>query len=241
MRLAILSDIHGNYEALKQVLIDLDKAGVDSEICLGDCIGYGPEPEETIREVMQRKIPSILGNHEMASVDPKHLSWFNPLARRSLEMTIRMLSPTSRDFISRLPYYRIASQARFVHGFPPESAQTYLFQKKAHELRQAFESMEEQICFLGHTHTLELIRYDGKQVDRMKLGEGETHLDADARYIVNVGSVGQPRDGTHHAKYVIWDKEKHLIDVRFISYDIAATVAKIEAAGLPENHAKRLW
>ena len=69
MRLAILSDIHGNYEAFKQVLLDLDRANVDSEICLGDCIGYGPEPEETIREVMQRKIPSILGNHEMAAVD----------------------------------------------------------------------------------------------------------------------------------------------------------------------------
>ena len=241
MRLAILSDIHGNYEAFKQVLIDLDKANVDSEICLGDCIGYGPEPEETIREVMQRKIPSILGNHEMAAVDASQLSWFNPLARRSLEKTIRMLSSTSLDFISRLPFYRIASQARFVHGFPPESAQTYLFQKKAPELRKAFETMEERICFLGHTHTLELIRYDGRQVDRMTLNEGENRLDDKSRYIVNVGSVGQPRDGTNHAKYVIWDKDRHLIDVRFIPYDIATTVAKIEAAGLPENHAKRLW
>ena len=241
MRLAILSDIHGNYEALKQVLIDLDRAKVDSEICLGDCIGYGPEPEETIREVMQRKIPAILGNHEMAAIDPEQLNWFNPLARRPLEKTIRMLSPTSRDYISQLPFYRIAAKARFVHGFPPESAQTYLFQKKAPELRKAFELMEERICFLGHTHTLELIRYDGRQVDRMKLGEGETQLDGNARYIVNVGSVGQPRDGTNHAKYIIWDKSKGVIDVRFIPYDIASTVAKIEAAGLPENHAKRLW
>jgi len=241
MRLAILSDIHGNYDALKKVLIDMDGAGVDSEICLGDCIGYGPEPEETIREVMQRKIPSILGNHELAAVDPSHLNWFNPLARRSLEQTIRMLSSTSRDYISRLPFYRIASQARFVHGFPPESAQTYLFQKTAPELRKTFETMEERICFLGHTHTLEIIRYDGRQVDRMKLGEGKTQLDEEARYIVNVGSVGQPRDGTNHAKYAIWDKSEGTIEVRFIPYDIASTVEKIKAAGLPENHAKRLW
>jgi len=241
MRIAILSDIHGNYDALQKVLADLDEAHVDSLICLGDCIGYGPEPEEVIREVIRREIPSILGNHEMAAADPTHLDWFNPLARRSLEQTIRMLSRASLDYVSQLPFYRIVSQARFVHGYPPDSAQTYLFQKSAPDLRKTLESMAERLCFVGHTHTLEIIRHDGLQVDRTVLGQGKKQLEDGFRYIINVGSVGQPRDGTNHAKYVIWDLTEKTIDVRFVSYDIASTVAKIKAAGLPENHAKRLW
>ena len=101
--------------------------------------------------------------------------------------------------------------------------------------------MAERLCFIGHTHALEIIRYDGLQVDRKKIGEGKTHLEEEPHYLINVGSVGQPRDGTNHAKYIIWDQTEALIDVRFIPYDIASTVAKIRAAGLPENHAKRLW
>jgi len=241
MRIAILSDIHGNYDALQKVLADAKHAHVDSLICLGDCIGYGPEPEAVIQEVRRLEIPSILGNHEMAALDPSHLDWFNPLARRSLEQTIRMLSENSLNYIRQLPFYRIVSQARFVHGYPPDSAQTYLFQKSAPELRKTFETMAERLCFVGHTHTLEIIRYDGRQVDRTLLGEGKTNVADDVSYIVNVGSVGQPRDGTHHAKYVIWDLSDKSIEVRFVTYDIARTVAKIKAAGLPESHANRLW
>ncbi len=241
MRIAILSDIHSNYDALQKVLADATHAHVDSLICLGDCIGYGPEPEAVIQEVRRLDIPSILGNHEMATLDPSHLDWFNPLARRSLEQTIRMLSEDSLNYIRQLPFCRIVSQARFVHGYPPDSAQTYLFQKSAPELRKTFDTMAERLCFVGHTHTLEIIRYDGRQVDRTLLGQGKTNMADDVSYIINVGSVGQPRDGTHHAKYVIWDLSEKSIEVRFVAYDIASTVAKIKAAGLPESHANRLW
>lgn len=241
MRIAILSDIHGNYDALQKVLADATHAHADSLICLGDCIGYGPEPEAVIQAVRKLEIPSILGNHEMAALDPSHLDWFNPLARRSLEQTIRMLSEDSLNYIRQLPFYRIVSQARFVHGYPPDSAQTYLFQKSAPELRKTFETMAERLCFVGHTHTLEIIRYDGRQVDRTLLGQGKTNMANGVSYIINVGSVGQPRDGTHHAKYVIWDLSEKSIEVRFVAYDIASTVAKIKAAGLPESHANRLW
>jgi predicted phosphodiesterase len=241
MKMAIISDIHANFEAFGNVLADADEQRIATMVCLGDCIGYGPEPEAVITEVRRREIPSLIGNHEMAVCDRLHLNWFNPLARSSLEKTLTMLSADSMAYIKTLPYSRVLSNARFVHGYPPESARTYLFRKAPYELRNTFESMAEPICFVGHTHNLELVQYDGRQVERSALPQGITRLETKHRYIINIGSVGQPRDGTNHAKYVIWDTDLGQIEVRFIRYDIAATVNKIKSAGLPENHASRLW
>jgi diadenosine tetraphosphatase ApaH/serine/threonine PP2A family protein phosphatase len=241
MRLGILSDIHGNYDALQQVLADVDASLVDRMVCLGDSIGYGPEPETVIGEIRRRGISAIVGNHEMAVYDRVHLDWFNPMARRSLEKTLTMLSADSLAYITQLPYCRVMFDSRFVHGFPPDSALTYLFQVSTVELQQTLETMAEPICFIGHTHDLEIIRYDGRHIDRRLLREGITPLAPGCRHMISVGSVGQPRDGTNHAKYVIWDLDRAHIETRFIAYDIARTVAKIKAAGLPETHARRLW
>jgi predicted phosphodiesterase len=241
MKLAVFSDIHGNQEAFQKVLADAEALKLNDMACLGDCIGYGPEPEIIIEEVRRRQIPTIIGNHEMAVIDRIHLDWFNIQARESLEKTFTMLSSASVAFIKTLPYCRIMHGARFVHGYPPDSAQTYLFQKASAQLIKTFESMAEPLCFIGHTHNLEIIRYDGRQVERRLLTEGMTHLEPNCRYMINVGSIGQPRDGSNHAKYVIWDRDRACIEVRFITYDIAATAAKIKAAGLPESHANRLW
>lgn len=241
MKLAVFSDIHGNREAFRSVLADAETLKLHEMACLGDCIGYGPEPEEVIEEIRRRSIPTIVGNHEMAVIDRGHLDWFNIRARESLIKTLTMLSAASMAFIKNLPYSRVMFGARFVHGYPPDSAQTYLFQKASPQLKKTFEAMAEPICFVGHTHNLEIIRYDGRQVERRPLQQGMTQLDPDCRYMINVGSVGQPRDGSNPAKYVIWNPDRALIEVRFIPYDIAATVAKIKAAGLPESHADRLW
>lgn len=240
MRLAVLSDIHGNLEALHRVLADADAQQAAHMVCLGDCIGYGPEPEAVIREIRSRRIPAIIGNHEMVVQDRICLKWFNFMARRSLEKTLAMLSTESLAYIRALPFSRLINESRFVHGFPPDSARTYLFEVPDSHLRQTLETMAERICFVGHTHDLELIRYDGCRTERRPLNEGITPLLSDGRYLVNVGSVGQPRDGTSHAKYVIWDSDEARIETRFVSYDIARTAAGIRAAGLPEAHARCL-
>ncbi len=241
MKLAIISDIHGNFEAFRAVLANIDKMVPAHIVCLGDCIGYGPEPEEVMAEIRLRKIPTIIGNHELAVCDRRHLNWFNPQARASVKKTISMLSDESIEMIKDLPTSIITAQCRCVHGYPPEDARTYLFQKKPYQLIQTFKAMEERICFVGHTHDLELIRCDGRQVERVVLKEGVTPLLADKQYLINVGSVGQPRDGDNRAKYVVYDSNVDEIEVRFIAYDIGATVEKIKAAGLPEAHANRLW
>ncbi len=240
MRTAVISDIHGNLEALEQVLIDIDGSDIDRVVCLGDSIGYGPEPEEVVSMIQDRHIPSILGNHELAVIDQNFLAWFNPLARRSLLKTIEMLSETTINFISGLKPFMIFDAYRFVHGYPPDSATTYLFQIEEDELQQTFKRMREKICFVGHTHRLEIIGFNGNSITRSPFIQNIVHLNSTDRYIINIGSVGQPRDGDNHAKYVILDTEKNSIEVKFIPYDIASVVNKIIKAGLPTEHAVRL-
>lgn len=240
MTLAIISDIHGNHEAFEQVLDDIEDHGAEEIICLGDCIGYGPESEEVIQDVRVRNIPTLLGNHELAARDRAHMSWFNPRARLSLEITIAMLSPSSLQYIKNLPTSLVMNDDRFVHGFPPDSVRTYLFQKTDLELMATFREMSERICFVGHTHDLEIIEFNDRQVTRQPLPPGPTLLTPDQQYIINVGSVGQPRDGSNEAKYVLWHREENRIEVRAIPYDINAVIAKIKSRGLPKENAERL-
>jgi predicted phosphodiesterase len=241
MRRAIISDIHGNMAALKMVFNDIEASAIDQVVCLGDCVGYGPEPEQVVSEIHRRQIPTIIGNHELATFKKSHLEWFNPLARKSIEISTAMLSPESLEYIKRLPSSLVIGDHRYVHGYPPESARTYLFQKAPFQLIKTFNSMAERICFVGHTHDLEIVQFDGRQVERRPLAQGPCQLDPAYRYIINVGSVGQPRDGNNQAKYLIVEPEQNLIDVRFVTYDIASTVAKIKTVGMPEAHARRLW
>lgn len=241
MKLAIISDIHGNFDAFQKVLEDIDAACINQLVCLGDCIGYGAEPEDVVSEVRRRQIPTIMGNHELAACNNRQLDWFNPMARRSIIKTLTLLSAKSMNFIAELPNSRVINECRCVHGYPPDSVRTYLFQKKPYQLLKTFKDMKERICFVGHTHDLEIIDFDGKQVERRILGEGPTILNPEHKYIVNVGSVGQPRDGNNKAKYAIYDPKRNQIDVRFIVYDIASAAAKIKTAGLPKSHADRLW
>lgn len=242
MRVAIISDIHGNLDAFRQVLNDIEASGIDAVVCLGDNVGYGPEPEQVIRQVRNRNIPCVMGNHEQAVSDCRHLDWFNPAARKSLQKTMPLLSKDSINFIRGLKSSLVIYQSRFVHGFPPDSMYTYLFQASKDTLKQTFREMKERLCFVGHTHKLKLIGFDGKVSQHIRLQKGiVNHFHKDKKYIVNVGSVGQPRDGNNNAKYVIWNTSEDSLEVRFVPYDIAAVVSKIMAAGLPKVHAARLW
>jgi predicted phosphodiesterase len=241
MKVAIISDIHGNYDAFREVMTDIDQSKVDRIISLGDNIGYGPEPDRVVREIMARNIPSVQGNHELAVKDEKYLTWFNPAARKSLIKTRELLSESSIKFVTELEPCITSDDCRYVHGFPPASPLLYMFQPSENRKKQIFKKIPERLSFIGHTHTLEMIAYDGKTMEYSDLPRGVINLEADNKYIINIGSVGQPRDTSNEAKYVIWDSSADTIDVRFIAYDIAAVVQKIKDAGLPESHASRLW
>ncbi len=241
MKIAVISDIHGNLTAFKAVLADIETLGVSDIVSLGDLVGYGPHPEAVVRIIQDRRIPTVQGNHDRAVAEPRYLKWFNPEARRSLEMTREMLSEAALAFVgSRAPFIT-RDGCRFVHGFPPDSLSTYLFQVTENRLRAAFEELPEMRCFVGHTHELILMGCDGAETERVPFQEGAVQLQADHRYIINIGSVGQPRDGDSRAKYVVYDDAADALEVRFAAYDIQETVDAIIKAGLPRSHADRLW
>ena len=241
MRIAVISDIHGNATALRQVLRDIDDSAVDHTYCLGDNIGYGPEPEDVIHILLERNIPSVTGNHELALKDPDFLVWFNPAARQSLEKTMDAISERSRNYLANLPDYISAFNCRFVHGFPPDSPTNYLFEMAPSDMVRIISEMTERICFIGHTHEPAILVYKEGKIERMPVsGERIFTLDPDLSYIVNAGSVGQPRDGSCSAKYALYDSHSEIIEIRHIDYDVSDTIRKIHAAGLPGKHAMRL-
>ena len=239
-KLAIVSDIHGNRDALEEVLKDIEALSVAQIFSLGDNIGYGPEPEAVIQMLQDRNIPSVLGNHELAVTDASELDWFNPVARESLLKTIDMLSAASIERIHQFPYCRVEDDYRFVHGFPPDSPVIYQFQVSDDDLVKTFSELQEHIFFTGHTHYPEIVEYDADAIQKYKLGRKTLTLKTGARYIINVGSVGQPRDGDNNAKYVLFDTAAQTVELRYVPYDIESTVQKILDAGLPEAHALRL-
>ena len=241
MNMAIISDIHGNMDALKAVLADIDALGIGRIYSLGDNIGYGPEPLAVVQCMQQRDIPSVLGNHEWALIDRRHLKWFNPGARKSLMMNVEMLDEAAIEYSKQLEKSMTVANCRLVHGFAPKSVTLYLFQIRDNRIVEVLSRIPEDICFVGHTHTLDLVASKGRNFSRQTLKKGKTKLKESYKYIVNVGSVGQPRDGNNNAKYVLWDTDTRILEVRHVPYDIAATVKKIEDAGLPSTNASRLW
>ncbi|MEW6263304.1 MAG: metallophosphoesterase family protein [Thermodesulfobacteriota bacterium] len=241
MKLAVISDVHGNLEALKQVLADIDQTGADLTVCLGDNVGYGPEPEAVINLLREHEIPSVLGNHELAIARPEYLSWFNELAHRSLVLTRNCLSESAVEYCRGLPVRMALAGGLFVHGCPPDSPLIYLAELKEAELKTVFESLEVQICFVGHTHILELVGYDGREVTRSGLATGLINLNPEGKYLINAGSVGQPRERNKNAKYLLWDTDRATIEARFIPYDVAKTANRIIELGWPVQHAQRLW
>ncbi len=240
MRLAIISDIHGNLEAFTEVLRDIDRSHIDRVLCLGDNVGYGPDPEAVIQLLRERNIPCTMGNHELGILDPLQLDWFNPVARRSLLITKKLVSRDSMDYVRTLPHSMVREGSLCVHGAPPDSATTYLFELSQTMLHRLYFEMRQPVCFVGHTHDLVMVEIDEQDVASSALFEGTTALRQDRKYIINVGSVGQPRDGNNNAKYVVWDQLSQEIRVKYIPYDVAATAEKIVRRGLPAVNARRL-
>lgn len=240
MRIAVISDIHANREAFAAVLEDLGRMGVDETVCLGDAIGYGPEPETVVGMLRAGAIPSVIGNHDLAAIEPHYLHWFNTPARVSLKQSIAALSQPSIEYIRGFSRYMVRHGSRFVHGFPPASPILYQFAVQAKRITSVFRQAVEPVCFTGHTHELEIITWDGVTWARAPLEQGVTFLETDKKYIVNIGSVGQPRDGNNTAKYVIWMPDSHRLELRFVPYDVESVIKKILAAGLPAAHAYRL-
>jgi predicted phosphodiesterase len=242
MKVAVISDIHGNLEAFTEVLADIDRMEADSVVCLGDIIGYGPDPEEVVRLLRSREIPSVMGNHELALASSDFLDWFNEVARESLALSEGLISADNLEWLRRLKATLVLKDALFVHGCPPDSISEYIFEKDDEEFEAIFRKMKNRICFVGHTHTLEAVSWSGSAVMHHTLGEGLFELESHSKYIISVGSVGQPRDGYNNcAKYTLWDTRRKRLEIRFVTYEVSKTAEKIIGLGFPRINASRLW
>ncbi len=240
MKLAVLSDIHGNLEAFQAVLDEIQHLSIDRVISLGDNIGYGPDSEAVVSLIRARGIASVLGNHEMAVQKKETLAWFNPTAQKAWVIARTQLSDASLAWIGTLPRYLVTRGLRFVHGVPPDSMFLYLFQLPEKKLIQKLALSKESVCFVGHTHELGIISWDGTRLEKRTAAPGTYPLEPDRQYIINAGSVGQPRDGTPGAKFVLFDTRTLELTVKSVSYPFEKTRKKIIAAGIPEMYADRL-
>ena len=239
-KLAVLSDIHANYEALEAVLEDIEKSGVEKAVSLGDNIGYGPDPSKVVSTLQMNNIRSVLGNHELAILNPELRKWFNPFAKKAINITEKMLTENAYSQISEYPETLSENDMLFVHGAPPDKVLTYLFEISPDGFSEIFSQYPQKFCFTGHTHQLRLVTWNGLSADSVPGLEQFTYFDHEKRYIINSGSVGQPRDGDKHAKYLIFDPEIMSLELRFIEYDRSSTRAKIIERGFPDIYAQML-
>jgi predicted phosphodiesterase len=238
MRILILSDIHANLTALKAVL-DTAK-DYDTVWCLGDLVGYGPDPNECIEEV--RPLPNLvcmLGNHDAAALGYIDLVAFNQEARQSATWVRSMLSRDSLRFLENLPEKRIYGQVTLVHGSPRNPVWEYLMDR--YTVAVNFNSFTGNLCCVGHTHVPVAYTYrnGNTQIEWQVLKSGDIYT-IDGRAILNPGSVGQPRDRDPRAAYAIYDTEALTWEAKRVAYDIASVQERIEKAGLPMRNAMRL-
>lgn len=240
MRLAVISDVHSNLDAFQAVLADISKQSIDDVISLGDNIGYGAQPEEIIAGLKQYSISSVLGNHELALLDRDYLTTFNPYAKKALVINRKNLSDAAKKYISTLKPCLVRYGCRFVHGVPPDTITRYIFDESDRKLIQIMELLKEKISFVGHTHQLKVYELDNGNLKRKMFTKATVSLAKTRRYIINSGSVGQPRDSYNEARYVVWDSARNTITSRFVPYDYHTAAKKIKKMGIPGRYADLL-
>lgn len=240
MKYAILSDIHSNLPALRRVLDECERLDVDSFLITGDIVGYGAQPNECCDTIRDLNAVVIRGNHDEAAIRPGKEEWFTSAARACIVWTREVLTAENREFLEELRPTHQLEGAHLCHGSLPDPDR---YTTTALEALETLQVMEEQICFLGHTHYAEWYTYrsDNRPPSQHPRPEGgELQLLPDRQYVINAGSIGQPRDGNSQASFATWDKETAVATIHRVSYDIAAAQQRILEAGLPANMAERL-
>lgn len=240
MRIAILSDIHANFEALLAVFDDIQGNRIDQVICLGDIVGYGVNPNECI-DLVKKNCPIVLlGNHDAAAIGTLSTQHFNIHAKIAIEWTTTNLSKNSSQWLNSLSLRQVENENTYVHATPYEPGMWYYI-TSLEEAAFNFQFFETRLCFIGHTHIPIIIVLDHEK-------ELYVHQDAkvecanlgSSRLLINVGSVGQPRDRNCDSCYGIVDTDEKLFLHRRVAYDIKKTQAKMRKQKMPEFLIMRL-
>jgi predicted phosphodiesterase len=234
---AVISDVHANLEALETVLEEIEKEEVDQILFLGDAVGYGPNPNECVELLRRKSAVMIAGNHDRAAAGMDSYDQFNLYAKTAIEWTMKSLSKENLRFLQGLSLTEAIEKDDIflVHGTPKEPEMWhYLISEYTAALNLAY--FEEKICFVGHSHQPFII--ESSYRDIISTHYNSRQLRNESRYIVNAGSVGQPRDGNPDASYIVFRKDR--LQIKRVPYDIVLTQNKMEKAGLPAYLIERL-
>lgn len=240
MRTAFISDIHGNLAALQIALEDIKTQSVDRIVCLGDIVGYGPNPNECVALVKQVSELTVVGNHDYAALGRIDTLGFNEYARAAADWTTDNLTDSTKTFLEDLPMTKLLDGILLVHASPKDPERwTYVLSYQ--EAKRQFGGFTERLCFIGHSHLPVVIEEYGDDINALSFPEDiPLRLHRDRRYLVNVGSVGQPRDRDPRTGYVWYDDVLDAALLRRLEYPIQEVQEKILEAGLPPFLAQRL-
>ncbi len=238
MHILVISDIHANLTALEAVLAAAGE--IDAVWCLGDLVGYGPDPNECIERI--RQLPDlncIIGNHDAAALDQIDSDTFNPEARTAILWTRKALTNASWEFLNGLPEKIELDKVTLAHGSPRHPVWEYLLDTRTATLN--FDFFSTPLCFVGHTHLPVIYSlHTDNHLAHLSIPEPNRAIALPDRAIVNPGSVGQPRDRDPRAAFAIFDPEANTWDYHRITYDIVDVQERMQALGLPERHINRL-
>lgn len=236
-RIAIFSDIHANMTALEEVISDATEQAVSSFACLGDIVGYGPHPGDCVTRIQELKCVSVKGNHDEYVLDHYDLTSFNSQAREALEWTRVNLSAGQKEWLGSLPYTKRLGRNLIVHA-TLENPETWEYVRNSFDASIAIRAQNTPVCFYGHTHVP--VAYELAGNSAKLLQTNKVTIQDGAKYLINTGSVGQPRDGDQRASYIIFDRATRTVEFRRVAYDVKAVADDITNAGLPHTLAERL-
>lgn len=240
MKYAILGDVHANFDALETVVEHAMREGIKKFTCVGDVVGYGPEPSRCIALLKEIDAKVVSGNHDWAVLEKLDVSDFNPVAKESVYWTQENITEIDRQFLNSLPLTYQTEDFVITHGTLHDPERFYYLQSP-HDAELSFQEMikrNQYLCVCGHSHVPVNFYYVDKDVHYDQ--EKKITIDPDIQTIVNVGSVGQPRDRNNKTGYACFDSESKQLTLFRIEYNYQKTMKKIEAASLPEYNAMRL-
>jgi diadenosine tetraphosphatase ApaH/serine/threonine PP2A family protein phosphatase len=238
MRVAVISDVHGNHHALEAVLAAVERDEPDALWCLGDTVGYGPRPNECCADVEARADVCLAGNHDLAVLGRLDLALFTDDAGAAARWTREVLTPAARAFLERLEPSALVGGVELFHGSPADPVWDYVLSAEA--ALDALERTSAPVVLVGHSHVALQTGLAGGTLSG-GLARAGTELDLSAgRFLLNPGSVGQPRDGDPRAAYLLLDVERRFAAFRRVPYPIEQTQTEIRTLGLPDVLAARL-
>ena len=239
MRYILISDIHGNLEALQAAMSFARNLEPYQLHCLGDVVGYGADPRQCLDLMRSEANLLLAGNHDLAVAGVIGSDDFNPIARTAVDWTRRHLDEEELTTLSNLPLVYVDGDYYFTHATPLDPM-GFGYVRSLEDVAEVFSTIGQRFCFVGHTHLPVLVRMDQKRGKLEIVNESQVRIEDGYRYFVNVGSVGQPRDSNPDACMVILDEEAGTLEFFRIPYDISTSQNKILSEGLPSYLAERL-